>query len=394
MIVFYLALIIVPPLLPAPPEGAAVLGSFVRFSQFVIWSVWWPFVVLSMLAFGRGWCGIMCPEGALAAYASQHGWNRAVPSWMRWGCIPLVAFAGITVLGQLIEVDEKPVSQLLVLGGSTLVAVMVALIYRRNTWVWCRYLCPVSLLFGVFSRLGTMHFRVDHARLQAWRGGGEEAHIKEPCPVQIHLPALSTNRSCLMCFRCVGWRDSIHLQFRAPGEELLRINQADPLFWEVIFLFAGAIGLPLGVFHAEVRELEGAKLVVLLIGSIAVFGAALAGVTWLSARLVFPARRGACTTAELFARIGYLYAPLALFSLFLGLSIPTFEHLAGVGFPPVARDVIRACLLAAGVLWSAWLARRIIGLQTAHRGKAAAAFSVHVVGIGATLAAWIPVLFR
>ena len=55
-------------------------------------------------------------------------------------------------------------------------------------------------------------------------------------------------------FRCAGWRDSIHLGLRRPGEELLHINTAEPLFWEIIFLF-GAIGLPVGVFHWTVDPL-------------------------------------------------------------------------------------------------------------------------------------------
>lgn len=394
MIGFYLLLIVVPALLPAPGPGATVLGNFVRFSQFVIWSLWWPFVVLSMIAFGRGWCGILCPEGALAAYASRYGGSRPIPKWMRWGGIPLVAFTGITVLGQLLEVDEHPVSQLVILGGSTLAAVSVALIFRRRTWVWCQHLCPVSLLFGVFSRLGAMHFKVDRRRLQAWRASADTSESKDPCPVQIHLPALSTNRSCLMCFRCAGWRDAIHLQFRAPGEELLRINQAEPLLWEVIFLFAGAIGLPLGVFHGEARELHGLPLVALLIGSVVVCGASISGLTWLSARIVSRARPGDGGVREVFTRIGYLYAPLALFSLFLGLSLPTFEHLAAVGFPSSARDLLRGCVLAAGALWSTYLALRIMRMQGGSRARTAAALVPHVAGIAGTLLAWMPIVFQ
>jgi len=394
MIAVYLVLIALPPLLPTPASDAAVFGSFVRFSQFVIWCLWWPFVVLSMIAFGRGWCGILCPEGALAAYGSRYGANRPIPNWMRWGGIPLLAFTAITVLGQLLEVDEHPVPQLMILGGSTLLAVSVALAYRRGTWVWCRYLCPVSLLFGVFSRLGAMHFRVDRERLDAGRAYANAAHGKDPCPVLIHLPVMATNRYCVMCFRCAGWRDAIHLRFRAPGEELLRINAAEPLFWEVIFLFAGAIGLPLGVFHAEVHELEGIPLVASLFGTTVLCGFVLSALTWLSARMVHSVLSGPCGMRDLFTRIGYLYAPLALFSLFLGLSLPTFAHLKTIGFPQPASDIIRGCVLAAGAIWSGYLAKRILSLQSADRARTTAALSPHVVGIAAALAAWIPVLFR
>lgn len=435
MVVVYLTLILVPPFLSTPPEGATPFTDFVRFSQFVFWYLWWPFVVLSMILFGRAWCGFLCPEGALAAWASRFGGNRPVPRWMRWGGIPLVAFVGITIYGQLTGVYEYAAPQLLILGGSTALAVTVALTYTRRGWVWCRYLCPVSLLFGVFSRLGAMHFRVDHSRLEAWRPSPGESGTKDPCPVFIHLPRMATNRYCLMCVRCAGWRDSIHLRLRRPGAELLHINTAEPLFWEVIFLF-GAIGLPLGVFHwtvdpvfqqlkrllgnlalvwglggvigsrapwwllsnhPDVGEvfnlLDGVSIVTFLLGATLLAVGLLSILTWCSARLVEPALAEPAGRRELFTRIGYLYTPLSLFSLFLGLSQLTFGYLKGVGFPGLATDVIRGLLLGAGALWSLQLARRILGLQTSGGRRVTLALLPHLAGVTLIIAAWVPVFY-
>lgn len=435
MVLVYLTLILLPPFLPRPPEDATPFSSFVRLSQFVFWYVWWPFVVLSMIVFGRAWCGFLCPEGALAAWASRFGGNRPIPRWMRWGGIPLVAFVGITIYGQLTGVYEYAAPQLLILGGSTALAMTVALIYTRRGWVWCRYLCPVSLLFGVFSRLGAMHFRVDHSRLGAWRPSPGEPGKKDPCPVFIHLPKMATNRYCLMCFRCAGWRGSIHLRLRRPGEELLHINTAEPLFWEVVFLF-GAIGLPLGVFHWTVDPLfhqlkrllgnlalasglggaigssapwwllsnhpdagevfnllDGVSIVTFLLGATLLAVGLLAVLTWISVRLVQPALAEPAGGRELFTRIGYLYTPLSLFSLFLGLSQLTFGYLKSVGFPGLATDVIRGLLLIAGALWSLHLARRILELQTSDGRRVTLALLPHLAGVTLIIAAWVPVFY-
>ena len=435
MVFFYLALILVPPLLPTPPADATPFTNVVRFSQFVFWYLWWPFVVLSMILFGRAWCGLLCPEGALAGWASRFGGDRPIPRWMRWGGIPLVAFVGITIYGQLTGVYEYPAPQLLILGGSTALAVTVALVYTRRGWVWCRYLCPVSLLFGVFSRLGAMHFRVDHARLAAWTPCGGQTGKKDPCPVFIYLPKMATNRYCLMCFRCAGWRDSIHLRLRRPGEELLHINSAEPLIWEVVFLF-GAIGLPLGVFHWTVdplfqrlkqllgslalasglgsvisatapwwilsnhpdagevfNRLDGISIVTFLLGATLLAIGLLSAATWLSARVLEPALREPAGMRELFTRIGYLYTPLSLLSLFLGLSQLTFGYLKGVGFPALATDVIRGALLVGGALWSLHLARRILALQTADSRRVRLALLLHLAGVAVIIAAWVPVFY-
>jgi len=435
MVLFYLTLILMPPFLARPPEDATPFTSFIRFSQFVFWYLWWPFVVLSMILFGRAWCGFLCPEGALAAWASRFGGDRPIPRWMRWGGIPLVAFVGITVYGQLTGVYEYAAPQLLILGGSTALAMVVSLIYTRKGWVWCRYLCPVSLLFGVFSRLGALHFRVDHSRLACWRPSPGEMGKKDPCPVFIYLPKMATNRYCLMCFRCAGWRDSIHLGLRRPGEELLHINTAEPLFWEIIFLF-GAIGLPLGVFHWTVDPLfqhlkrglgglalasglgglmgssapwwllsnhpdagevfnllDGVSIVAFLLGATLLAIGLLSVLTWFSARLLEPTGAEPAGRQELFTRIGYLYTPLSLASLFLGLSQLTFGYLKSAGFPMLATDVIRGLLLAAGALWSLHLARRILRLQTSDGRRVRVALLPHVAGVMLIVAAWVPVFY-
>ena len=50
---------------------------------------------------------------------------------------------------------------MLVLGGSTVAAMGVGLIYGRGKRVWCRHLCPVSGVFSLFARLAPVHFGVD-----------------------------------------------------------------------------------------------------------------------------------------------------------------------------------------------------------------------------------------
>lgn len=393
MIAAYLGLIIIPVYLPAPPAASSPWNNFVAFSQFVIWSIWWPFVLLTMLGFGRIWCGLFCPEGALSGYASRLSSNRPVPGWMRLGWLPLAAFITITVLGQVFEVDEEPLPQLVILGGSTAAAIAIGLVYAKGRLAWCRYLCPVSLLFGVFSRLGAMHFKVDREKLAAAPARSSERGKKGPCPVLIHLPVMSTNRYCVMCFRCSGWRDAIHLSLRAPGEELIRIHSAEPLFWEVMFLFGGAIGLPLGVFYGEMLEWDGVRLVGLLLGCTAASVAVLSAITYGSVswgRTPRSQRR----VLKGFTCTGYLYAPISLFSLFLGLSKPTFSYFESIGLAPIITDAIRVALLVVGVVWSLVVASKILRLQPLRIRSVWASIAWHVVGLCLVLAAWIPIFIR
>ena len=62
VVAVYLVLISVPALMPLPGRAAHVWNDLTLFAQFIFWGVWWPFVLLSMVLFGRAWCGILCPE--------------------------------------------------------------------------------------------------------------------------------------------------------------------------------------------------------------------------------------------------------------------------------------------------------------------------------------------
>ena len=136
VVLFYAVMLVIPALLPLPPAEAGMLNNLTLLAQFLFWGLWWPFVLLSVVLFGRLWCGVLCPEGALSEWASQRGLGRGTPRWMRWGGWPTLAFLLTTLYGQLISVYDYAQAALLILGGSTLAAMLVGFLYGRGKRVW------------------------------------------------------------------------------------------------------------------------------------------------------------------------------------------------------------------------------------------------------------------
>ncbi|AXE36976.1 hypothetical protein DK843_10870 [Chromobacterium phragmitis] len=245
VVLVYAFLLIVPACLELPGDAARMWNNLTIFAQFVFWGIWWPFVLLSMVLFGRLWCGVLCPEGALSEWAARKGMGRPIPRWMRWGGWPFVAFVLTTVYGQLVSVYQYPKAALLVLGGSTVAAVAVGFVYTRGKRAWCRHLCPVNGVFGLLSKLAPLHYRVDEA---AWKASHERTPAVDCAPLQ-PLRHMQGGSGCHMCGRCSGHRGAIELSLRSSSDEVVRVAEKEADGWQTALIVYGLLGVAMGAFH-------------------------------------------------------------------------------------------------------------------------------------------------
>ncbi|MBI5235444.1 MAG: 4Fe-4S binding protein [Deltaproteobacteria bacterium] len=413
MFVVFAILILVPPFLPVPAEGAAILDDISLMARFIVWGVWFPLVLLSVVFLGRFWCGVLCPQGALAEHIGKKGLNRPLPKWLRWEGTPVISFIAVTALGQLTGVRDYPLPTLEILGGTMLAAVLVGFLYASGRRPWCRYLCPIGPLLGIFARLGAPSFERNGA------GAGRCA-----CPTFINTANKVSSSACIECFRCVAPDGSMRLTIRRPGLEIEEIEKREPGLFEAAFLFM-ATGLALGAFHWQAnpayiryKQVLGSLLLYLGVGEFMGKG----GPWWIMAaypeageafnRLdvvtitTFMLICMACVACSLFTltalsafisggkdglmtratRLGYLYAPVALISLVIGLGLPLFQSLASLGAAKGAVRMTLVILFVAGSAWSGYLAIRL------NKGRGVAALP-NFIGIGLVATAWHSVLF-
>lgn len=423
VVVFYLLLLVIPALLPLPPEDAHIYSNLRLFAQFMFWGIWWPFVMVSTMLLGRIWCGVFCPEGALTEMASRHGLGRPIPRWMRWGGWPFVAFVCTTVYGQLVSVYEYPQAALLVLGGSTVAAVAVGFIYGKGKRVWCRYLCPANGVFALLAKIAPLHFRVNE---EAWKRSTERAPMVNCAPL-IDIRHMKSASACHACGRCSDYRGAVQLAVRSPASEILSTRGKDVSHGEALTLIFGVIGIATAAFqwsssrlfvhvktaiatwlvdhdaflllqdnapwwmlthYPEANDvftwLDGLCILAYILGGGMVLGSLVLGLLWVATRI-------ANLPALPLRRLALGLVPLAGTGVFLGLSMLTLGHLKAERMSLEWVPAVRVLLLAAGGGFSAWLGWRLLALQGLARRLPA--FASYLMSVALIVLVWVAAFF-
>ena len=419
----YLVLVTVPAFLPLPERTAHLWSDLTLAAQFAFWGIWWPFVLVSMVLVGRAWCGLLCPEGTLTEVASRWSLGRAVPRWLSWGGWPFVAFAGTTVYGQMVSVYGYPKPVLVILGGSTLAAIAVGLVYGRDKRVWCRYLCPVTGVFAALAKLAPVSFQVDGA---AWAASPRPPRAAAfTCAPLVPVKTMVGAGACHMCGRCSGYRGAVRLARRSSNHEIVHVAGAQPDPGQSVLILFGMMGLAIGAFHWSsspwfvaakgglatwlvergatwplettlpwwvltdypehndvLTLLDGGLLLAYVAAAAILLGASLSLLTAAATRAL-----GRWSWPR-FHHLVQTLIPVAGCGLFLGLSALT------VGFLRAERIVVplvpetRALLLAGAALWTTWLAWRVAGLHAAGPRRALATGAI-AAATGLSTAGWV-----
>jgi len=430
MFLVFLALLFLPLFLSEPGEDATPFTHFTEFANYAMWGIWFPLVFLSVIFTGRSWCGLLCPMGAASEWANKIGPQFAIPAWVRWQGTPVVSFLIITILGQTVGVRDHPEAIALVFGGTLGVAILLGFVFGRSKRAWCRHMCPIGLLLGVFSRLGAWQF------WPKWKKSGGDAYAQKGlCPTMIDISRKEESRHCIACFRCVYPRakGGLKLRLRRPGEEVEAIRDHNPNPAEVWFMFLGT-GVAVGGFlwlvlpiykvlrqrvgewfinneaywigesgpwwlmavYPERREvfnwLDFMMIVGFMVGCMLLLTLVLALTTWLSAWLAGRAG-GDSTLRRRFVELGYQYAPVAMVSLVIGLGGELFEMLRYFGMGSEGIGYVKGVLFLASLVWSIHLGNRILARQGLNAIKRWIPLLPGLAGSLVVGLAWWPAIF-
>lgn len=397
MFLMFVCVLFIPLFLPEPPENALPWNDFTVFSNFLMWGVWFPLVFLSVIFTGRSWCGIFCPMGAASEQINKIGLKITTPAIIKWEGMPIVAFLIITFLGQTVGVRDHKEAMAYLFGGLMLAAILVGFVYGKKGRVWCRHMCPIGLLLGLYSRLGIVNF---HPKIP--KEGGDTYRENSVCPTMIDVLRKKESRHCIECFKCVNpdSKKTVVVSYRNAGDEVENIQSHNPSSAEVWFFFIGT-GAALGGFlwlilpfyqtfrqavgewaidkgwywvgdagpawlmsvHPERREvfnwLDFSTIVAFMTLVTVIFTLVIALITYLQSSFIKKNIRQK-SGESVFNIVAYQYMPVAMISLLIGLGGKLFVLLSVLGLAPILVASLKAILFVLGILWSARISSRLI----------------------------------
>ncbi len=216
----------------------------------IVWSYWWPAIIILAIFFGRIWC-MVCPVEIITTFFAKIGLRKKRPKWMLSGWVITIFYILILFLGiHGFAVHRNPTFMafyLLIIAG---VSIIIGSIYEKNTF--CRYVCPVGHLLGLYSRLSFLGWRVkdkkvcDTCKDKSCIHKNYQHNLNfKSCGVDLYPANIQDNTNCILCGGCLKTckeyqsesnPDRPNPQFQKVGfaSDLLKLNTLK--YAELVFI--------------------------------------------------------------------------------------------------------------------------------------------------------------
>ncbi len=223
-----------------------------NFALNLFWDWWWMFVLIGFPFVGRLWCAV-CPfmiYGEITQKLSLYLFPRQLKQWNRplgekyGGWFLYSLFALILLWEELWNLENTAYLSACLLLLITAGAMIFSAIFERR--FWCRYLCPIGGMNGMFAKLAMTELRAQQGTCsaecntyQCYKGGVKKGEGMETdgCPLYSHPAQLEDNKDCVLCMTCLKAcpHRSVEFNLRPPGIELWTTH--NPRKSEVALLF-------------------------------------------------------------------------------------------------------------------------------------------------------------
>ena len=187
------------------------------------WIVWWPGIIFTFILVGRLWC-IMCPFGTVNEWSSSLAKpQRMFPKFLRNLWLATLFFVILTWADEQLGIIRSPQMTAWLIISLAILAVGTGVFFQRRSF--CRYLCPIGGLIGLYSMVSPVELRAEDrgrclrdCRQDCYRGNDKGMG----CPMFEFPMTMDRNTYCNLCFECVKScpPENMTLRLRSFGKDL------------------------------------------------------------------------------------------------------------------------------------------------------------------------------
>ena len=344
--------------------GMQVAGKSLGSSIF--WYFMFPYLLLSYVVLGRLYCSISPIAGMFKLFRKLGSKDLPTPKIFSHIGVGLAAFFALGFLWfeAVAGIREIPYRTAAFVVSLSSTAILVNFVFKQEAW--CRYLCPMGYLGGLFSCLTPVELRANNnvctsqcKTTYCYKRDGKKAG----CPMGLFPVSLASNQFCIMCGTCVYncQYKSIHLDLRWPGAELWGNKEPNIVTSLSIPALLGSLyPLILHYGHGLMSSwyLFTGWFLVCAVLSVALFtGASFAG--------------GRQSFRSALSSYGFVYLPLT-FAGHIAFQVPFMQDgwrwLAGTivkgGIFNSSPIWVQTVLIGIGSIWSLWVLRKLSTKET------------------------------
>ncbi len=177
-------------------------------ANLIVWSYWWPLIILLAVFFGRVWC-MVCPMELATTLAAKVGLRRKPPVFFRSGWVITAFYILILFIGiHTLAIHRVPFRMAIYMMFLFVAAIASGLLFSRNTF--CAHVCPVGHLLGFYARLAPFGWGVkDKSVCRTCKDkscvSNKTAYKLQghSCGVALYPGKLEDNTQCLLCGQCL-----------------------------------------------------------------------------------------------------------------------------------------------------------------------------------------------
>jgi ferredoxin len=235
-------------------------GTYRNIASVATGIIWLTLISIFAIIFGKIWCTV-CPWNTVAGWfkiLNKDDGKPDIPLLLRGLSVPVILLCVMVFLEYSIGISLNPRMTAYVALGLLALAIVFSILFKRKSF--CRYICPVGIMSGLYALFARFEVRSINRETCAKCPNKDCLNGNDKgvgCPVFEFPSTMDANMHCTLCLECPKTcpYDNISINARMFAEDLKSDSESQRPYNFLIILL-----LFFTAFHAFYTSVLGISL--------------------------------------------------------------------------------------------------------------------------------------